>query len=53
MMRAFGSKRQPPQAFDVLVADAFTSDAVPTHLLTDEAFALYMVALELQTRCWR
>jgi hypothetical protein len=34
-------ENQPPQNFDVLVVDAFTSDAVPTHLLTDEAFALY------------
>jgi hypothetical protein len=30
-----------PQGFDVLVLDAFTSDAVPTHLLTREAFELY------------
>jgi hypothetical protein len=28
--------------FDVLVLDAFSSDAVPTHLLTREAFALYL-----------
>jgi hypothetical protein len=27
--------------FDVLCMDAFSGDAVPTHLLTDEAFALY------------
>lgn len=27
--------------FDVLCLDAFTGDAVPTHLLTTEAFALY------------
>ena len=30
-----------PQAFDLLVLDAFTSDAIPVHLLTAEAFALY------------
>ena len=30
-----------PQRFDVLVLDAFTSDAVPMHLLTQEAFELY------------
>ncbi len=30
-----------PRAFDVLVLDAFASDAVPLHLLTSEAFALY------------
>ena len=27
--------------FDILVLDAFSSDAVPVHLLTTEAFALY------------
>jgi spermidine synthase len=32
---------EAPQGFDVLVADAFSSDAVPTHLLTLEAFAAY------------
>ncbi len=30
-----------PQQFDVLVLDAFSSDAIPVHLLTREAFALY------------
>ena len=30
-----------PQAFDVLVLDAFASDAVPVHLLTREAFDVY------------
>lgn len=30
-----------PQGFDVLVLDAFSSDAVPVHLLTLEAFAIY------------
>jgi spermidine synthase len=30
---------EAPQGFDVLVVDAFSSDAVPTHLLTLEAFA--------------
>lgn len=32
-----GGSRQ----FDVLVLDAFSSDAVPAHLLTEECFALY------------
>ncbi|HVY26594.1 MAG TPA: fused MFS/spermidine synthase [Polyangiaceae bacterium] len=32
---------EAPQAFDVLVLDAFTSDAVPVHLLTHEAFEIY------------
>jgi hypothetical protein len=32
---------EPPQQFDVLVVDAFSGDAIPTHLLTAEAIALY------------
>ncbi|MBX3226634.1 MAG: fused MFS/spermidine synthase [Labilithrix sp.] len=31
--------------FDVLVLDAFSSDSVPTHLVTREAFAIYKRAL--------
>jgi hypothetical protein len=34
-------ERQPPQHFDVLILDAFSSDAIPMHLLTREAFAQY------------
>jgi hypothetical protein len=34
-------ERQPPQQFDVLAVDAFTSDAIPVHLLTREAFVVY------------
>jgi hypothetical protein len=33
--------REPPQQFDVLAVDAFTGDAIPLHLLTTEALALY------------
>lgn len=32
---------EPPQNFDVLVIDAFSGDAIPIHLLTAEALALY------------
>ncbi len=32
---------EPPQGFDVLVVDAFSGDAIPVHLLTSEALALY------------
>jgi SAM-dependent methyltransferase len=32
---------QPPQNYDVLAVDAFSSDAIPVHLLTQEAFQLY------------
>lgn len=34
-------EREPAATADVLVVDAFTSDAVPMHLLTREAFAAY------------
>jgi SAM-dependent methyltransferase len=34
-------EREPPQNFDVLVVDAFSSDAIPVHLLTAEAFKVY------------
>jgi hypothetical protein len=30
-----------PQGFDLLVIDAFSSDSIPIHLLTTEAFQLY------------
>jgi SAM-dependent methyltransferase len=36
--------REPP--FDLLVLDAFSSGAVPAHLLTREAFALYVASLQ-------
>ncbi len=32
---------EPDGAFDLIVLDAFSSDAIPVHLLTVEAFALY------------
>jgi hypothetical protein len=32
----------PAQEFDALVLDAFTGDAPPAHLLTEEAFAIYL-----------
>jgi SAM-dependent methyltransferase len=34
-------EREPSWQFDVLSMDAFSSDSVPVHLLTREAFALY------------
>lgn len=51
-------EREPDQRFDVLVVDAFSSDAIPVHLLTREAFALYfrhlvpagVLALHVTTR---
>jgi hypothetical protein len=35
-------EREPAQQFDVLVLDAFSGDAIPVHLLTAEAFAVYL-----------
>ena len=35
-------EREAPQNFDVLLLDAFSGDAVPAHLLTREALAVYL-----------
>jgi SAM-dependent methyltransferase len=32
---------EPPQHFDVIAVDAFSGDAIPVHLLTRQALALY------------
>jgi hypothetical protein len=34
-------EQEPDRTFDVLLIDAFTSDAIPVHLLTREALKLY------------
>jgi len=34
-------EREPNQEFDVLVVDAFSSDAIPVHLITSQALAIY------------
>jgi hypothetical protein len=34
--------REPNDSFDVIVVDAFSSDAIPAHLLTAEAVQLYL-----------
>ncbi len=34
-------EREPAQGFDLLAVDAFSSDAIPVHLLTAEAFEVY------------
>jgi SAM-dependent methyltransferase len=34
-------EREPAQQFDVLAIDAFSSDAIPVHLITSEAVAIY------------
>ena len=39
-------EREAPRNFDILILDAFTSDAIPVHLLTREAFEIYLRHLE-------
>lgn len=34
-------EREQPQNYDLFILDAFNSDAIPVHLLTKEAFAIY------------
>ncbi len=34
-------EREPSRQFDLIAVDAFSSDAIPVHLLTREAFVLY------------
>ena len=34
-------EREQPENYDIIVVDAFSSDAIPVHLLTKEAMALY------------
>jgi spermidine synthase len=34
-------ENEPDQKFNVLIVDAFSGDAIPTHLLTAEAFEVY------------
>ncbi len=40
MERELGQKQ--PQHFDLLAIDAFSGDAIPLHLLTEEAFQIYL-----------
>jgi spermidine synthase len=35
-------EREPAQEFDLFIIDAFSSAAIPTHLLTKEAFEVYL-----------
>ena len=36
----------PDSSYDLIVVDAFSSDAIPTHLMTREALALYLRKLK-------
>ena len=35
-------EREPAQNYDVLAIDAFSSDSIPVHLITNEAMAVYL-----------
>jgi len=39
-------ENQAPQSYDMLAIDAFSSDAVPIHLLTKQAMAVYLKHLK-------
>ena len=39
-------EREPSQRFDLLAVDAFSGDAIPAHLLTAEAFDVYLRHLQ-------
>jgi len=39
--------KMAPARFDLLAIDAFSSDAIPLHLLTDEALGIYWRALDV------
>ena len=39
-------ERETPQGFDLLAVDAFSSDAIPIHLITKEAMAVYLRHLQ-------
>jgi hypothetical protein len=39
-------KAAPDHSYDLIVIDAFSSDSIPTHLLTREALALYLAKLK-------
>lgn len=39
-------QKEPDRSYDLIVVDAFSSDAIPTHLMTREALALYLRKLK-------
>ncbi len=41
-------KERPGERYDLIVVDAFSSDSIPVHLLTREAFRLYVEMLSIR-----
>jgi SAM-dependent methyltransferase len=38
--------KQPPESYDLIIVDAFSSDAIPVHLLTADALRMYATKLK-------
>ena len=55
-----GLRAMPQASYDLIVVDAFSSDAIPTHLITREAVAMYesrlkprgVIAFHVSSRRW-
>ncbi len=45
-MDGSGCARMPESSYDLIVVDAFSSDAIPTHLITREAVAMFLSRLK-------
>ncbi len=43
-----GLRAMPEASYDLIVVDAFSSDAIPTHLITREAVAMYASRLKVR-----
>ena len=39
-------EREPPQSYDLIAIDAFSSDSIPVHLITREAMGVYLKHLQ-------
>ena len=45
-MDGWGCAAMPESSYDLIVVDAFSSDAIPTHLITREAVAMFTSRLK-------
>ncbi len=39
-------QKEPPHSYDLIIVDAFSSDSIPMHLLTQEALIIYLTKLK-------
>ena len=42
----------PDGSYDLIIVDAFSSDAIPIHLMTREAMAIYLKQARARTASW-